>query len=318
MGMFNPSFLGSVSFVRMRVAFEASEPLVLPEYKGSAFRGCFGETLHRETCKHKGWQCENCAKRFDCPSSFLFNSYVKETHDHVGKYPKSPHPYIIDPMAGNQVKFMPGEQFGFDMTLIGTAIPLFRLIAQVFEGMGETGIGYGRKKFKPVSLLVLREDMNYAPLPYFGPPETLSISKLFVQLFKECVTLNLVHPLRIIENDTLVETAPSFALLIGRLALRIGLLAHFHCGAPWPEPELNHLIVADGISIRESSVKKTDWSRYSGTQDTTMNFDGLTGHITYSGNGLDEWMPLLTLGSFLHAGSSATFGLGKYTIKPCP
>jgi CRISPR/Cas system endoribonuclease Cas6 (RAMP superfamily) len=71
------------------------------------------------------------------------------------------------------------------------------------------------------------------------------------------------------------------------------------------------------IGISESNVQMTDWRRYSGTQDTTMNFDGMTGQITYQGEGLNNWMPLLSMGSFLHAGSTATFGLGKYSLIDC-
>ena len=119
------------------------------------------------------------------------------------------------------------------------------------------------------------------------------------------------------ENGKLLIKPPEFDFFIARLALRLGLLAHFHCGAPWPEPELESLPQASGIHIGEANLQVSDWRRYSGTQDTTMNFDGLIGNITYVGEGLNDRMPLLTLGSFLHAGSTATFGLGKYSITSC-
>jgi CRISPR/Cas system endoribonuclease Cas6 (RAMP superfamily) len=47
-----------------------------------------------------------------------------------------------------------------------------------------------------------------------------------------------------------------------------------------------------------------------------MNFDGIVGDITYEGEGINDWIMLLTLGSWLHVGSTATFGLGKYSIMP--
>ena len=308
------SFLESITFIRVRIIFEAIEPIVLPVYKGSAFRGCFGETFRDEVCMHRRLLCENCRERFECPFSRLFNSYVPDEHPHHRKYPRSPHPYIIDPIAGSQTNFEKGDTFGFDLTLIGKTIQILPLLLPVFIRMGETGIGKGRGRFKPLALQSLQPNMEYATLPYFGQPVPFSIDKIAVQPVKNRIGLRLDNPLRLRENGNLLQTPPEFSFLVGRLAQRIALLAHFHCGAPWPEPELNALKVTNGIHISEANVQMADWRRYSGTQDTTMNFDGLTGQITYEGEGLNNWMPLLTLGSFLHAGSTATFGLGKYSI----
>jgi CRISPR/Cas system endoribonuclease Cas6 (RAMP superfamily) len=311
--MTNLSFLETITFIRVRVVFEALEPIVLPVYKGSAFRGCLGEALRNETCIFRGGQCEECRERFECPFSQLFNSYVPENHPHQRKYPKSPHPYIIDPLPGSQTNIESGGTFGFDLTLIGKSIELLPLLLRVFYRMGETGIGKGRGRFKPIDLRTFTSRQEYDSLPYFGQPEHLSIAKIDVQSANSHISIHLDNPLRLRENGNLVTTPPEFGFLVGRLAQRIGLLAHFHCGAQWPEPEA--LSEANKIQISESNVQITDWRRYSGTQDTKMNFDGLTGQITYKGEGLNDWMPLLTLGSWLHAGSTATFGLGKYSIN---
>lgn len=307
------SFLDSITFIRVRVIFGAVDPIVLPVYKGSAFRGCLGETLRAESCSYRKGRCEECRTRFDCPFSQLFNSYVADDHPHHRKYPKSPHPYIIDPLPGNQTEFEPGESLGFDLTLIGNSIRHLPLLLHIFSRMGETGIGKGRGRFKPVSLQALTPGGTCTPLPWFGEPERLAVATIVVQPVNNHVKIILENPLRLKENGNLLTTPPEFGFLTSRLVQRIGLLAHFHCGAPWPEPE--HLPDHNGIRIRESDVQMTDWRRYSGTQDTTMNFDGLTGQITYEGAGLNDWMPLLTLGSWLHAGSTATFGLGKYSIR---
>ncbi|MEK7719711.1 MAG: CRISPR system precrRNA processing endoribonuclease RAMP protein Cas6 [Bacteroidota bacterium] len=312
--MLNLSFPESITFVRVRIIFEALEPIVLPVYKGSAFRGCFGETFRNDVCTHRRLLCENCGERFECPFSQLFNSYVQEGHPHHRKYSKSPHPYTIDPIPDEKTEFAPGETFGFDLTLIGESIQLLPQIPKVFIRMGDIGIGKERGRFKPLTLQSLSAKMEYGTLPYFGQPAVLSIDKIDVQPAKNRISLHLDNPLRLRENGNLLHTPPEFGFFVGRLAQRIALLAHFHCGAPWPEPELKALTGPNGIRIAEANVQMADWRRYSGTQDTTMNFDGLTGQITYEGEGLNDWMPLLTLGSFLHAGSTATFGLGKYSI----
>jgi hypothetical protein len=309
------SFIEPITFIRVRVIFEAVDPIGLPVYKGSAFRGCLGEALRYEVCNQRGVECATCRERFGCPFSRLFNSYVADDHPHHRKYPKSPHPYIIGPLPGSRTNINPGETFGFDLTLIGTAIELLPLLLRVFYRMGETGIGKGRGWFKPIELQTLTPALTYGPLPWFGQPEPISLSKIDVPKIDHCVTICIENPLRLRENGKLVNIPPEFGLFTRRLAQRIGLLSHFHCGAPWPGPELEPFAVTNGIRIRSANVQLTDWRRYSGTQDTTMNFDGITGQITYEGEGLNDWMPLFTLGSWLHAGSTATFGLGKYSIS---
>ena len=308
------TFLPSVNFVRLQVTFEAIEPIVLPVYKGSAFRGCLGETLKSEACSNRGQPCEKCTEQFGCPFSQLYNSYVPPQHPNQRKYPKSPHPYIIDPMPGNKTDFQPGETFGFVLTLIGQAVDHLPLIIRAFYRMGEKGIGQGRKRFRPIGLQALGHDLNYGLIPYFGQPDSLSIQNITVQELTDQITLDFLNPLRLKEEGNLVLDPPEFDFFIQRLAQRIGLLAHFHCGAPWPEEELKALPNMRWIKIGSSYLQEVDWKRYSGTQDTTMNFDGLIGQITWEGDGLNEWMPLLTLGSFLHAGSTTTFGMGKYSI----
>jgi len=309
-------FLTSIYFTRIRIVFKAAEPIVLPVYKGSAFRGCLGEALRFEVCEYKGGECDQCPKRYSCSFSQLFNSYVEPQHPHRRKYSKSPHPYIINPLPNDQTEFKPGDTFGFELTLIGTAGEDLPLLLHVFEVMGNTGIGKGRGRFKPVLVMVLNSGLEYEPLPYFGKADTISLAAVPSPGVERRITLLFENPLRMMEHGKLLFSLPSFESLMERLALRMGLLAHFHCGTPWSESEWALSVKPTGILITEANILKVDWRRYSGTQDTTMNFDGLVGTITYEGDGINDWIPLLTLGGWLHVGSTATFGLGKYSIVP--
>jgi hypothetical protein len=307
-------FLEYISFLRVRVVFEAIEPLVLPQYKGSAFRGCLGETLRAEVCTHGGLECEKCKERYSCLFSQLFNSYVDPNHPHQRKYSKSPHPFIIEAMPGIQTDFKSGETFGFDLTLIGKAGEYLNLLLCVFQRMGETGIGKGKNRFKPTSFQLLNEDLKYELLPYFAQTTNIPFVKLPIPIVQKNITFLLENPLRLKENGKLLLTPPSFDLLLDRLTLRLGLLAHFYCGSPWFEQEELSQFLPSGVQITAAEVKEVDWRRFSGTQDRTMNFDGLIGSVTYNGTGLNLWMPLIALGSWLHVGSTAAFGLGKYSF----
>jgi hypothetical protein len=310
MGYF--SYLHAITFIRVRVVFEALEPIFLPRYKGSAFRGCLGEAMRKLTCRYRGANCEKCKEKYTCAFSQLFNSFVEPGHPHHDKFPKSPHPYIIVPLSDDKTEFGTGDTFGFELTLIGKAIGRLPELSGAFNLMGQLGIGKRRGKFRPIELQTLHPSQGYEALPYFGKSCILSFDQLPSVELKNHLFIQLENPLRIKENGQLLRVAPRFDLLAARLALRLGLLAHFHCGAPWPETE--SLPGAANVTTGQSNVQLTDWRRYSGTQETTMNFDGLTGTIIYTGTELNNWLPLFIAGSWLHAGSTATFGLGKFSI----
>jgi len=44
-----------------------------------------------------------------------------------------------------------------------------------------------------------------------------------------------------------------------------------------------------------------------------MKLGGIIGNITYAGN-LEQFLPFIVLGKYVHVGKGATFGLGQYEI----
>ncbi len=312
--MVDLSFLHSLTFIRLKITFRAVEQIVLPEYKGSAFRGCLGEAFKKVGCSRPGHACKTCNVRFNCDFSKLFNSYVNDLHPYHRKYATSPHAYIISPMPGQKTHFEPGETFWFEMTLMGSVVEMFPLLVSVFGQMGETGIGKGHGKFVPVKLEYLDSVLNYIELLHFSKPEILSISKLPVPAVDNRLNLKFETPLRLKKDGKLIKNPPGFNLFAGRLLQRLSLLAHFHCSAPWSDEAVDFLFESClEVKIFRSQLQWVDWKRYSGTQDVKMNFDGQTGTISYAG-GIEKWMPLIAAGTWLHAGLTTTFGLGKFRI----
>ena len=308
------SFLRSLTFIRLKITFRAVEQIVLPQYKGSAFRGCLGEAFKKVVCSRPGQACATCNIRFTCDFSKLFNSYVNDRHPYHRKYATCPHAYIISPMSGQKTHFEPGETFWFEMTLMGSAVDMFPLLVRVFGQMGETGIGKGHGKFTLAKLEYLNQELNYIEMHLFYKPKILSISKLPIPVVDNRLNLKFETPLRLKKGGKLVKTPPEFNLFTGRLLQRLSLLAHFHCSAPWPEEAVDFPFgTCHKVKIFRSQLEWTDWKRYSGTQDVKMNFDGQTGTMSYEGD-FEKWMPLIAAGTWLHAGLTTTFGLGKFRI----
>ena len=303
------SFLNHITFTRLKITFRAVERIILPEYKGSAFRGCLGDTFKRAVCIRPGMDCRNCNLRYKCSFSKLFNSFV----DNHPKYTNSPHAYIVSPMPDRKTNFELGETFWFEMTLIGSSVNLIPALINAFGRMGETGIGSGHGKFEPVELEYLDKKLKYKEFAHFSKPDILSPKIFPASETNGHLTLKFETPLRLKEKGKLVKNPPEFNLFASRLLQRLSLLAYFHCDAPWQEEAVNYKPNSDNIKIVESQMEWVNWRRFSGTQGTRMNFDGMTGTIIYKGD-LKPWMPLFAAGTWLHAGLTTTFGLGKYFI----
>ncbi len=65
-----------------------------------------------------------------------------------------------------------------------------------------------------------------------------------------------------------------------------------------------------------ATLRWWDWQRYSARQQTEMNFGGLLGDFELAGPAevLQQLLPVLKMGEWLHVGKRTTFGLGKYNI----
>ncbi len=67
-----------LSFVRLRLHFEAQEPLRLPPYKGSTFRGAFGVTFKCTVCIVRHRECKRCLIQKQCVYPYVFDTPVAE------------------------------------------------------------------------------------------------------------------------------------------------------------------------------------------------------------------------------------------------
>jgi len=303
--------LQAIRFIRVRAVFEAMDTVNLPPYKGSAFRGCLGDALRRIACRKPAGICRKCRDVHTCSVALLYESPLPDNHPLKGKYNRSPHPYIIEPMPDTTMEFTAGQTFGFDVVLIGSAMQYLPLLVQGISVMGSLGIGKNRGHFRPVSLCKVMPDGQSLLLATFEQPEPLSLESLALPEVNGELGLQFETPLRIKIAGKLAQASDvGFALLANRLSERLALLAHLHCGAEWQMPVS---LMDNGIATTGCRLQFFDWQRYSSTQDDHMNFGGLTGRVGFRGD-FSAYLPMLLLGEQLHAGSNTTFGLGKYQI----
>lgn len=301
-----------IKFYQLRIYFKALEPIHISEYKGSAFRGCLGDAFRHEVCRFPKKKCENCHLQQECLFASLFESPLPNNHHLCGKFTHPPRPYLIIPMPGIQTTIETGSEFYFDLILIGSAIQLLPTLIPVLQRMGKIGIGTGFSKFDALRVDYLSPEAGYLQLPVFGTPSAITPDQLPIPSIASTITLDFQHPVRFQKDRKPYKDPPPFEMLIENLSRRMALLSHLYCQTEWVNTD-RAFDLNGTVKIKSHQLEWKDWTRYSGTQEKKLHFDGHLGLISFEGD-LEPWSKLLNLGVWLHAGSTATFGLGKYRI----
>lgn len=139
------STLGFPPIARFRFELVALDPIRLPDYPGSAWRGLLGHGLRRTACVTRQPTCDDCLLRQSCAYSTLFETPA--TLEQPG-YSALPHPFVldIDPTAPRQRD--PGEPFTLTIHLIGAAIALAPYLIHAIGRAGRLGFGRARARFE--------------------------------------------------------------------------------------------------------------------------------------------------------------------------
>lgn len=301
---------------------QVNNEMELPYYKGSTFRGGFGNIFKKVVCVLKRQDCKDCFLKSSCIYAYIFETFPDgESHIlNMNKYERIPHPFIIEPPLETKKIYQAGETISFNLVLIGKACEYAPYFIYAFDELGKTGIGKGKKPYKLISVydeneLVYRsEDKTIKNVP----ARRIEIDSLW-NIKKDGnemeIKLEFITPVRIKYKRELAHELP-FHVLIRNLLRRTLLLHYFHCEKRIPEYDHKSIIhEAEEVKTVKSSLRWWDWERYSNRQKTKMMMGGLTGEITYRGN-LEPFMELLKVGEIVHVGKATGFGLGKYIIRP--
>ena len=315
-----------IRYQKYKFTIEATEPLALPDYKGSTFRGAFGNAFKRVVCALKRNDCRDCLLKTRCVYAYVFETSPPEGTDIMGmnKYEAVPHPFVIEPPVESKRAYNNGDILHFNLILVGKGIDYLPYFIYTFEELGRIGIGKGRGRYKFLSVKdgdepvysiedkVLRNTVSkelYVHEDFKPDPDMYSDSGL-----EDTITIRFLTPARIKHQRSLAVEL-EFHILIRNLLRRLCLLYYFHCGGKEPSWDYKGIIrEAEKIVIEKDSLRWKDWERYSSRQDVRMKMGGVMGEVTYRGR-LKPFTSILKAGSILHIGKGTSFGLGKYEIQ---
>lgn len=300
----------------------------LPVYKGSTFRGAFGNALKKVMCVAHGQHCTSCLLAGSClyvrtfepgPCSASSSDRQSIPSPPSARQPVPLPPYVIEPDPDPTMRFAAGAGFGFNLLLFGEANKHFPYFVYAVDRMGQKGIGRyrnGRRSRFTIDRIICDGRLLYdgQRQELVSGPYGSTLEMDFGSRQKRGdLTVELLTPLRLKYRNQLQAELP-FHLLVRALLRRISSLFIQHGGG---EPALDYrglVARAQQVVTGEEDLRWCDWKRYSSRQEQTMLMGGLLGSITYR-QVPDDYLPLFKLGRLLHVGKQTTFGLGAIAYR---
>jgi CRISPR-associated endoribonuclease Cas6 len=331
-----------ISYQCFDFCIRAKDNIVLPAYKGSTFRGGFGNAFRRVVCALKKTDCAECILKEKCVYSYVFETPPPADTKIMTKYTNAPHPFVIEPPMDSTRVYKTGEEIHFNLILIGKALDYLPYFVYTFDELGKMGIGKGRAEYELMTVRTNpllekggRGDFqeNNNETIYDSETKTLktfkpSILNLefdnlnpgeaaprpFLNLESGILNLSFITPTRIIYDSGLALDL-EFHILIRNLLRRLSLLYYFHCNGDPSAWDFRGMIEkAKEVKVVRRDLKWYDWERYSARQDTRMKMGGFVGEISFEGD-IAPFMPLIKAGEVLHVGKGTGFGLGQFKIQ---
>ena len=288
---------------------------MLPYHKGSMIRGAFGNSLRHMFClRDHGYDCEQCDSRATCMYTRLFSPFVEKAPP---KYYEgitfAPRPFVLDAME-NRKSFKQGQEFSFDLILLGDRTELFHQVILAVARAAERGLSV---RHYPFSLRQV-EWKNGTWRSLFDGQSLLEIPKARTVTNKskktDQIQIHFLTPTRImIDNEYRIDF--TFRELVRQMLRRTLDIAHFYVDEAAPDWDYRDYVrLSDDIQITDRHLYWEDWKRYSSPQNQKLNMGGFFGKMNVQGK-LDPFMPLLKQSEVLHVGKGTVLGMGKVRVR---
>ncbi|MDF9391746.1 MULTISPECIES: CRISPR system precrRNA processing endoribonuclease RAMP protein Cas6 [Methylococcus] len=298
-----------------RFEFSSEQPVRLPDYPGSAWRGALGRALKRAVCVVRGTPCKECLLYRACVYSYVFETPPPPGTRKMRKYDAAPHPFVLEVEPSHAPQAI---QIG--VTLIGRAERNLPYLVHALQQAGRQGIG---KRDNRLELQTIRQhDGNGNTLPIWSAEQPLTPLPAAIPatppLPERCRIL-LQTPLRLRREEHHVGPGEfGFAIFFGNLLRRLSMLSYFHTDTPLETDFADLMTQARQVPLKDTELRWYDWTRYSSRQNTAMQMGGLLGSFILDGSRLAPFWPYLWLGQWTHTGKATSMGLGRYRIEALP
>jgi len=319
----------------IRFLVEATTPILMEPYKGSALRGAWQSYISRAYCGAPPQVKTSTAHQNNCPVCYL-------TARDAG--PESRRPFALRPPLSRQTRYEPDERFSFTFSLFGDTIFLLPYVILAVNEVGESwGLGRvlpdrrGRGRFRLVQVQaydphleqkeILMEDVQRLVRTPTLAVTAQSIEQRFQILSAalhedgSLLRLELLTPLRLIHHGRLMRRF-DFAAFFQRLLERLFALGE----SLGREPEhysrdalrdavARYLPLAQKVEVIADETRWWDVKGYSSRLKKHHYLGGLVGQITLSAPDWEPLLPILLWGESVQLGKNIVKGGGWFEIR---
>lgn len=311
------------TFLKVKFYLKTIEPIILNKFKGFTLRGGFGYIFKKTVCINFSRECEKCILKNKCAYAYIFETSFPEnlTEQVTFKIAYPPHPYILEPPFDSKMIFNEGDEFAFNLILIGESIGYLPYFIFAFDELGRVGLGKDKGRYK----LLKAEGANGEIIFQSGKIQDNINCISFRDIIDQCqhssnvstknsqIKIHFVTPTRFVLKDELASEI-TFKMFMTNLLRRLSLLSIFHCNKELIFDYSSLLEEAENIETIAGKWEWCDLVRYSSRQKRKIILGGFLGEVSFHGN-LDKFMPFIKLGEYIHVGKQTSFGLGRYEIE---
>jgi hypothetical protein len=335
----DPAFLEKLRWTRAHLLFEATAPLDLWAFSGSAFRGALGELFRPALCELR----PACASGCRIPERCRYHQLFERDRSTTGQ--SIPKPLILDPPLPMELEEIvhggpvaepflahagwplpslscesvlhvpPGAQLPLTVTVAGSVAAILPGVISLL-GRGEFPIAGGRIRLcraldedGATVWDAARRPVSVPPLPSrsFAPESAPAGVRRARVLF--------LSPALVRSGEAACfDPATIASVLFERMVVRAAKLYNEYCASSADRlPRLD--VPPLRARLAACRLFRYELPRWSNRQQAKMRFDGVAGWMDIEGN-LDPLVPFAQAAEVLHLGQKATFGMGRIRFLP--
>lgn len=294
-----------VRYIKLHFEVEVAEDCEMPQTKVSAIRGGMGQMLLAAHCV-RDRNCEICDFRDECVVQRIMYSPFDIKPKFVTEGESAG--YVIE-CEDYRTDFEAGDTFAFTIILFGKAIAHFNPLLQAIHGLGQTGLGKERGRFRIVSVTNTKnEPLLYGSSINMGSYDIKTLAD-YVQYRKKRIGGNrmLFHsPTSIKSNGQMLKEFEAEAI-VRALSRRLYMLDCYE------GIETNQLCFDKIPALLDHSERGTTVSRYTTRHQQKIHLEGLRGWADFGDMEEDLYL-LMLAGEIMHVGKRVSLGFGRYTM----
>ncbi len=326
------SFFPDFTIHHIRFTAEATTPIAMGAYKGSALRGAWAGYMRQAYCGAPPAIRQDPVHQAVCPVCYLT---TRETG------PEGRRPYALQPPLSRQERYEPGERFQFGFTLFGNAHTLFPYLLLAIREVGQSqGIGNwlteinGRGRFRLISTSAYNPHSGEEQILFQAPAAmattpTLGVTAesihaharaLMARSHDGALRIEFLTPLRVIHHGGLMRWF-TFSFFFQRLLERLYALGEHFAADPtrYARPALRQAVnrltpLAERVRVIEDQTEWWDVKGYSHRLKKPHYLGGLVGGVSVVSDDWPELLPYLLWGQSVQLGKNVVKGGGWFQV----